>query len=123
LANNIALNAAIAAAVAIAFAVAIVAILTLATAVISIIAVAVTAVTAAIAAPPPSPPLSSLLQPPPMSPCLQHSCKWLVVESSVTPHLLRCPPFKFVSPHNREIVYAFATRPPSPFANHSCPKH
>ncbi len=127
--NNIALNAANAAAVAIAFTVAIIAVLALAAAVTATV-VAFTAAIAATAVPLPSPPLSSLLQPPPMSPCLQNSHRWLVVVLSVSPHLLCRPPSKFVSPHHRGIVDAFAAGPPYPFADHcqplsccSCPEH
>ncbi len=130
--NIIALNAAIAVANAIAFAAAIAAVLDLAAAVTAVLVVAITAttITTTTAAPLPLSLLSPLLQPPPMSPCLQPSRWWLVVVSSVAPHLLHHPPSKFVSPRSRAIFDTLATGPLSPFANHgqplschSCPNH
>ena len=64
--------------------------------------------------------LSLLLQPLPTSLHLQHSCRWLVVVSSVAPCLLRRPPSKFVSPPRCEVVnvnndrYRRCQRLPSP---------
>jgi len=84
---------------------------------ITVVVVAVVAAAADAVATMPSP----LLQPLPMSLRLQRSCRWLVVVSSVAPRLLRRPPSKFISPHHRAIVDAFAARPPSPFAYHRQP--
>jgi hypothetical protein len=104
---------AVAAAVTIAFAAAIAAVLALSAAITVVIIAAVAAATAtAVAAdavtttPSPLPPLSLLLQPPPTSLHLRHSCQWLVVVLSDAPCLLCHPLSKFVNPPCHAVVNA-----------------
>ncbi len=122
---NTAAATTVAAAVTIAFAAVIAAVLALSAAITVVVVATIAAATATAAAanavttnPSPLPLLSLLLQPPSTSLHLRRSCQWLVVVSSVTPCLLRCPLSKFVSPPRPAVVhvdnYCRHQRLPSP---------